>query len=66
MMFQYWNNYTSPNLDWIGSFADLVEAFLGDSSGQDCSTGGAISRLLVGVVGHILDKSGPNVLVLIL
>ncbi len=48
---------TSPDLDGVGALADLLEALLGDGSGEDGGGGGAISRLLVRVVRHILQPT---------
>lgn len=53
----------APDLYRVGPFADGVKAFLGDGAGQNGGRGGAVSGLLVGVVGHVLNQLGADVLV---
>ena len=55
----------SPNLHGVGPVGDAVKAPLCNGSGQDGGGGGSIARLFVGLVGHVLDKLGPDVLELV-
>ncbi len=48
------SDLTFPDLDGVGALADLLEAFLGDGSREDGGGRGAVSSLLVRVVGHVL------------
>ena len=56
----------SPDLYRICAVSDSVKASLGNSPGQNGGCGGAVTGLLVGVVGHILDQLGADVLELVL
>ena len=40
---------------------DLLEAFLVDGSSKDSGGGSAVPSLVVGLVGHVLNKSSTNV-----
>ena len=55
----------SPDLYRISAVSDSVKASLGNSPGQNGSCGGAVSGLLVCVVGHILHQLGADVLKLV-
>lgn len=57
---------TPPDLNGVGAMGDPVESGLGDGPGQNGGSGGAVTGLLVGVVGHILHQLGADVLELVL
>ena len=62
----YSQHDSAADLHGVSAFADGVKALLGDGTSQHCGGGGAVTGLLVGVVGHILHQLGTDVLVLVL
>lgn len=61
-------SHHNPTTDFnrVSTFAYGVKSLLGNSSGQYCGSGGAITGLLVRIIGNILNKLGTDVLVLVL
>lgn len=62
----YGHHDSTADLNRVSAFADGVEALLGNGTSQHCGSGGAITSLLIGVVGHVLHQLGTDVLVLVL
>ena len=60
------DHQAAPDLHRVGAVGHVVEALRGDRPRQDGGGGGAVARLLVGLVGDILDKLGADVLKLVL
>lgn len=62
----YSEHDSTADLHRVGAFAYCVKALFGNGACQHSGSGGAISGLLVGVVGHVLHQLGSDVLVLVL
>lgn len=56
---------SSADLYGVGTFADGIEALLGNGPCQYSGGGGAVTRFLVCVISHILHQPRPDVLVLV-
>ena len=47
------------------TFLNAVHALGDNGPGEDCGAGGAVAGPVVGVVSHVLDELGANVLELV-